>query len=189
LQNIKFTVICDVKNKLCGLKSAVFTYGKQKGAQDDDLKVLESGLINLIKKTNGEHLGNIEGAGAAGGLGFGMMAFLHASIFHGIDWVIDFTDFEKEVQEADIVITGEGKIDNQTFAEKLLQGKTKYASKYDKPVIGICSSLQVTNEEILQLGLKAAFSITPYPSSIVEALEETEANLTNTSFNIGKLLL
>ncbi len=188
LGKIKFSVICDVKNPLLGPRGAAFTYGKQKGADEDMLKILDDGLKHLAIKSNKLNLASIEGTGAAGGLGFGAMAFLDARLRRGIDLIIQLTDFETKVKNCDLIITGEGKIDNQTNQGKLIHGITGVASKYNIPVIALCGTLEATPANIKDLGLNAAFSITPKPCRLSLALSETAKNLETTAYNIGKLL-
>ena len=98
------------------------------------------------------------------------------------------TRFVEQVKEADYIFTGEGKIDGQTLHGKLIQGITNLAQQYDTPVIALCGALLATPEQIQQLGLQAAFSISPHPSTLIEALDQTEKNLVQTAFNVAQLL-
>ncbi len=179
-----FSVICDVRNPLYGPEGAAHIFGRQKGATDDDIISLDKGLKNLADITRRYDSATQEGAGAAGGLGFGAMVFLNATLYGGIDLIMDITKFEQQVQSSDIIITGEGKIDSQTFQGKLIQGITTLAGKYHKPVIALCGTLDITQEEITKLGLKAAFSINKRPYEITLALSETEKNLESTALHI-----
>lgn len=185
---IKFSVICDVKNPLFGPDGSAYLYSKQKGADDSMLKILNDGLQHLSIKSNHANLAWTEGAGAAGGLGFGAMVFLGAQLYRGIDLIIKLTDFEQKAKDCDIIITGEGKIDGQTSQGKLIPGITMVASKYNIPVIALCGTLEAGPDDISNLGLKAAFSITPKPCTLQYALSETAKNLENTAFNIGRMI-
>jgi len=131
---------------------------------------------------------NIAGAGAAGGLGFGAMTFLNAQLRKGIDTLMDYADFDKQVKQADLIITGEGKIDAQTLHGKLIAGICSRAQQYNTPVIALCGALNIGPTEINQLGLQAAFSISNGAISLEEALKNTGVLLANTSYSIGQLL-
>lgn len=188
LSKISFSVICDVTNQLSGPTGASFIYGAQKGADDNMIKILDTGLIKLAKLTKADDLANLPGAGAAGGLGFGAMTFLGAKLFRGIDMIMQMTDFEKHIQGVDVIITGEGRIDDQTSEGKLIHGVASMGLKYHIPVIALCGSLGLNSKIIKDLGLTAAFSITPHPVDLDIALRDTEINLETTSYNVGKLL-
>ena len=188
LSDVSFSVICDVRNPLYGPEGAAHIYSRQKGATDDDILVLDKGLKKLADVTNQSALASTEGAGAAGGLGFGAMAFLNATLYRGIDLIIDITHFEQHVLSSDIIITGEGKLDNQTSHGKLIYGITTCASKYNKPVIALCGSIDITPEYTTKLGLQAAFSIIKKPCNLNQAIAETEKDLEAAAFNIAQIL-
>jgi glycerate 2-kinase len=117
LRKRKIRVACDVKNPLLGSKGTVNVYAKQKGATPSMLPILESGMKNLSKMIQKDlkiSVARIPGSGAAGGLGAGLVAFCGAQIESGADLILDTLDFDKYLRQADLVITGEGKLDNQS---------------------------------------------------------------------------
>lgn len=117
--NIKFTAMCDVTNPLYGTKGAAYIYGAQKGASSSDIVLLDEGL-RYAEKFLSDGTAQFEGAGAAGGMGAGCMEFLHASLVPGSKAILDATGFDEKIKDADLVISGEGKVDYQSFYGKLL---------------------------------------------------------------------
>lgn len=190
-QNISFEVICDVTNPLFGKSGAAHVYAKQKGATAEGIEKLDKGLINLNDiVTQNFHIdtdiANQAGAGAAGGLGFGALVFLNATIKRGIDAMMDLTNFDKQVAWADVIFTGEGRLDSQTAHGKLIAGIISRAQ--GKPVIALCGAVDAPPQYLNDLGLKAAFSIAQKPCTLQEALAETAENLEKTAFNIGRIM-
>lgn len=135
----KFTVLCDVDNPLYGPNGAAYVYGPQKGADSLQVKALDEGLrqvndvFSRILKTDYAY---VPGAGAAGGLGFGCMAVLKAELASGIDTILELCAFKKHLADADLIITGEGKLDEQSFSGKVLSGILRNAGSV--PVVSIC---------------------------------------------------
>jgi glycerate 2-kinase len=185
-QNIVFEAICDVKNLLFGENGAAYIFARQKGANDQEIEILDKGLEHLAKITNQTEKANAIGAGAAGGLGFGCLFFLNAQLKRGIDSVLDWANFDQHVANADWIFTGEGKLDKQTLQGKLIAGIAERAN--GKPIIALCGGLDLAPKDLSSLGLKAAFSITPKPCTLPEALTATAKNLENTAFNVSRLL-
>ncbi len=185
--DVLFEVMCDVTNPLLGKTGAAHVYSKQKGATDAMIDILEKGAENCTKVGSFSKI-EIEtaGAGAAGGLGFGALVFLNATIKSGIDAMMVLTDFDKQVAWADVIFTGEGRLDSQTAHGKLIAGIISRAQ--DKPVIALCGALEMTPQYVKDLGLKAAFSIAQKACSLPEALAGTAENLEKTAFNVGRLL-
>lgn len=145
LPELNIKVACDVKNPLLGKNGAVYTYAKQKGARSEDLPILEENLKNLSdcwKKNLNSSVIQIPGAGAAGGLGGGLMAFLTASLVSGSKFLLDLLDFDEKIKDADAIITGEGKIDSQTTQGKILSEIIQRAKRRMIPVYGICGILE-----------------------------------------------
>lgn len=188
LSKISFSVICDVKNPLLGPNGAAKVYAGQKGASDEEIIILNTGLQNLAKIAGKENLADTEGAGAAGGMGFGAMVFLNATLHRGIDLIMQLTQFENQIKSFDLIITGEGKIDGQTAQGKLVQGITSIAAKHHKPVIALCGTLEASPAEISSIGLQAAFSISTIPQTLELALKNTAINLESTAFNIARIV-
>lgn len=188
IRGVEFVAACDVKNTILGRNGAARVYGPQKGATPKMVKVLERGLANLarvIKKDTGFDIARIPGGGAAGGLGAGLVAFLNAKIKSGFEIVADFLNLEKCIADSDIVITGEGRVDSQTFCGKTVAGVLKIARKYDKPVICLAGAVEETSGAE---GNVSFFSITPGAVSLKEALAAAPENLFETARNIGYLL-
>ena len=168
-----------------------YVHRPQKGADISAVKYLDNGLkhfYGICSQLNNTVKQNLPGAGAAGGLGYGTSFFLGASLKSGIDLILKYSNIEKFIPEADLVITGEGALDKQTLQGKLIKGVCQMAKKYNKPVIAICGALDLNSEELTALGLKAAFSISQGPGSLNDALLSTEKNLTLTAFNIAQIL-
>lgn len=189
--DVQVDVICDVDNPLYGEKGAAYVYARQKGADDDEIKQLDAGLMNMAKLMNDfgkKDVANIPGAGAAGGLGAGCLVFLNAKLHKGIELFMEKVDFDRQLKNVDLLITGEGKIDGQTLHGKLIQGITSHASHYHVPVVALCGMLELEPEQVDALGLKAAFSIQSKPASLEEAIRNTEDQLTKLSFNLFRMI-
>ena len=163
VKNVRFTVMCDVTNPLCGEKGATHVYAKQKGASDEDILRLEAGMINyrdvIIKKT-GINPDDIKGSGAAGGMGAALSIFFKANMKSGIETIIDTIGFDKIIKDADFIITGEGKADFQSVYGKVMSGVAKRAKKYGIPVIALCGSLGEGYEKLYDCGISSFYSIT-----------------------------
>ncbi|MDD2476971.1 MAG: glycerate kinase [Dysgonamonadaceae bacterium] len=174
LKDAQFTVACDVNNPFSGLNGAAYVYAPQKGANNEMVRELDEGLecfSNLIKKELKLDLNSIAGAGAAGGLGGGFIAFLNAELKPGIQMVLEAVEFEKQLQNAELVITGEGKLDEQTGMGKAASGILDVASKNNVPVIAIGGSVEDI-DNLNKRGFVSVFSIQPYPISLEEAMKK-----------------
>ncbi|MCK4257863.1 MAG: glycerate kinase [Halanaerobiales bacterium] len=185
-------VACDVENPLYGKNGAAYIYGPQKGATPEMVEELDTGLRHigmLIQQTLGISVGNFPGAGAAGGLGAGLMAFLKAELKCGIDIVTEASKIEEIIPEMDIVITGEGKIDLQTIYGKTPIGVAKVAKKFKIPVIGIAGTLGDGAEMVYEHGIDALFSIINAPMTLEQAMEKSESLLVQLGENVGRLLI
>jgi glycerate kinase len=185
-EEIAFEAICDVKNPLFGENGAAHIFARQKGANQAMIEQLDAGLIQLARVSNQPEKAEAMGAGAAGGLGFGCLFFLNAQLKRGIDSVLDWANFDQEVATADWIFTGEGRLDRQTLQGKLISGIAERAK--GKPIIALCGGLDLMPDDLNDLGIKAAFSITQKPCLLSEALVQTAENLEKTSFNIARLL-
>ena len=131
---------------------------------------------------------DIPGAGAAGGLGVGILTFFNTSLSNGIDIVLKETQFLERIKDADLVITGEGKIDVQTIYGKTPIGVAKASKQFDLPVIAICGSLGKNYQAVYQHGIDSVFSIIETPSELPYLLEHGERFLTQTAENIARLI-
>lgn len=174
-------VICDVTNPLYGPDGAAAVYAPQKGAAPPVVAELDAGLRHLAQLA--EHqlrrpgLADIPGAGAAGGLGFGAMAFLNATLHRGIDLVLDLTRFDEALTRADLVVTGEGKLDGQTLHGKLIHGICRRAARRDAPVVAFCGRVEASPEQIRAIGLQWAIGINEKEAPLAELLAQTGKNL------------
>jgi glycerate kinase len=186
-EGISFDVMSDVKNPLLGPNGAAQVYSRQKGADDAAIVQLENEAKHFLQaaKVPAEKA-IMPGAGAAGGLGFGLVHFLNARLKSGIDTMMDLTNFDQQVAWSDLIITGEGRLDSQTAHGKLIAGIVNRAKS--KPVIALCGALDASPQTLKDLGLKAAFSITPKPCALAEALTATAKNLEEVAFSVGRLI-
>ena len=179
-------VLCDVTNPLYGPNGAAWVYGRQKGGTEQSLAQLDAGLRHVAalveKETGRKGLAETPGAGAAGGMGFGGLAFLNAELKRGIEVVMDLVGFDKAAAKADLVITGEGHIDGQSSQGKLISGVAARAGRV--PVIGLCGKLSASPAAIKAIGLKAAYSINESERPLAEMLAATAANLEKTAARI-----
>ena len=187
----KILVACDVNNPLCGPNGASFIYGPQKGASPEMVKTLDDALYHfgsqLIRDT-GINIMEIEGSGAAGGIGGGMVGFLNAKLKPGIEIVLDSLDFDKSLKNVDLVITGEGQIDFQTVFSKAPIGVAKHAKKYNIPVIAICGSLGENYQDVHSHGIDAVIPIIPKPMDLKNASDNAYELIKNTSEQIFRIL-
>lgn len=149
LGNVDLLVACDVQNTLCGNQGASAIYGPQKGASPSDVVLLDKALgrfADVIRSSTGIDVLEVPGGGAAGGLGAGLVAFCGAKLSRGIDLVLNVTRFEERLREADLVITGEGKIDRQVRFGKALSGVIERALRYKVPVIAVVGAVEGAKE-------------------------------------------
>lgn len=177
LREARFTAACDVCNPFFGPEGAACVFAPQKGADPEMVAALDKGLQHLaqvIQQTTGRDIATLPGAGAAGGMGGTLSALLNAELKPGIDLLLDLTDFDKLIEGADLIITGEGKSDRQTVMGKVPSGILKRARRQGIPVILVSGSIE--DADILnQAGFRAAFSITPAPMSLEEAMRPSTA--------------
>ncbi len=153
---------CDVDNPLTGERGAAYIFARQKGATDETIKILDDTLkhfADVIRRDLKIDVENIEGAGAAGGLGAGLMAFLSAELKRGIDIVIEYSKLEEKLEGASFVITGEGSIDGQTRFGKTPYGVAKTAKKYGIPVIALAGNVSEDIDILYDYGFDTIFSI------------------------------
>lgn len=192
LKNTQITIACDVTNPLCGEQGATFVYGPQKGADAQMLETLESGMrhfAQLIKKQFGREFGEIPGAGAAGGLGAGLMFFCGAGMNSGIDLLLDTVKIEKLVEEVDLVITGEGKIDGQSMCGKVPVGVARRVKAVrNVPVIALVGSIGTGAEKVYNCGIDAIFSIVPGPTALEDAMINGKEYLRDAAARVTRLV-
>lgn len=192
-KDCEFRVACDVSNILYGEQGASYVFGPQKGADSDMLKVLDAGLKHYAEFTAKEmdiDINNIEGGGAAGGLGAAFHGYLNGQLESGVELIMDVLGVEDELKNADLVITGEGRIDAQTSMGKVPAGMAGLAGKYSIPIIAVGGSLTDDAYELNDHGIAALFSIQTEPVSIEEAMDSkrTRANIEKTVEQIMRTL-
>ncbi len=172
-----FTVMCDVKNPLCGPNGATLTYGQQKGGTPEILERLEAGMQNyreVLIHEFGIDPDKSEGTGAAGGLGAALKIFLKAEMKSGIETVLDIIDFDMRLKEADLVITGEGRCDHQSSCGKVVQGIGDRAKKQGVPVIALVGGLGEGYEKLYDHGIESFFTTVDSPMELSTAIEQAE---------------
>ena len=177
LQESVFTIACDVNNPFSGENGAAFVYARQKGANDAMIRQLDKGLkhfADVIYASLGKNIDIIPGAGAAGGLGGGFLAFMPATLKPGIQMVLEALDFESRIRNADLIITGEGKLDRQTGMGKTPAGVLEAGKRQQIPVVAIGGSVEETNA-LLQQGFLAVLSTQPGPVSLEQAMDKSFA--------------
>jgi glycerate 2-kinase len=191
LAAVNIEVACDVDNPLTGLKGASHIFGPQKGATEEMIEVLDRNLqhyAEIIRKDLGRDIEHISGAGAAGGLGGGLLAFLSADLKRGVDIVLEATKLEKQLLNADFVITGEGKIDGQTIFGKTPIGVAKTAKRHGIPVIAIAGHVAQDSEIVHEHGIDVLFSVVPGVISLEDAFNNASTYVRNTAANIASLI-
>ena len=184
LKNAHFIVACDVKNPFCGPEGAAYVFARQKGADDSMIAQLDEGMhsfAHIIRKKTGKDIANEPGSGAAGGMGGGLMAFLNAELQSGADLLLDICQFNERIAGADLIITGEGRIDRQSLMGKipgkiLQRGQTNHI-----PVIAIAGYVE-NKKSLLKAGFKGVYATKPEDMALEEAMKKEVAiiNIRNT---------
>lgn len=191
IKDVEFISMCDVDNSLCGKLGASAVFAPQKGADEDMVKLLDEGLAHLakiIKRDLHIEVKDIKGAGAAGGLGAGSIAFLQSKLTKGIDVILDTIKFDKLVSKADIVFTGEGKFDSQSLHGKVVMGVANRSQKYKTPVIVVTGAIGENIQEAYNKGITAIFSINKEPMEFSKSALKSKENMILTMENILRLL-
>ena len=187
VKKTNITVACDVDNPLYGEKGAAHVYAPQKGADEIMIEILDEGLENLNSIVNnhcGIDMNSIKGSGAAGGLAGGLVAFTGAKLEKGINIVSDVCRLDDKMKEADLALTGEGRTDFQTAFGKVPAGIAESAARFNVPVICISGSLGKGYEEIFNIGITAAFSISQGPGSLEDSMKNAAEYIEKTTRNI-----
>jgi len=186
-------VACDVNNPLLGPQGASAVYGPQKGATPEMVAALEAALTHyaaVLARDLGKDVSNMPGAGAAGGLGAGLIAFADAIPRMGIALVLEAVRFEEYVEAADLVITGEGKVDEQTLSGKVVSGVGRMASRKGVPVVALAGEVaDEAFDRLAEVGVKAVESIAPGPISLDEAIRSAGPLLQAAAERVMRLIL
>ena len=191
IRETELVVMSDVTNPLCGENGAAVVYGPQKGATEEEIAILDKGLAQfaeLICQMNLPDIRNLPGAGAAGGLGGGLVSFLGAEIRPGIKAILEIADFEKSVQWADLILSGEGRIDGQSANGKVVSGIAEIAGKYNVPVIAICGSVEKDAREIFEKGISGMEAAVCRPVTLEKAMDEAEQNVIDAAERVMQMV-
>ncbi|WP_416444660.1 glycerate kinase [Leeuwenhoekiella sp. A16] len=175
-RNLKCVTLCDVKNPLAGENGAAYVFGPQKGASPDQVKLLDTGLKNFaakVKEYLNKEISEIPGSGAAGGLGGGSIAFLNAKLKSGIDSIFEIVQFEKQLKNVDLIITGEGKLDKQTLEGKVVSGVSAFAKKNNIPLYVICGDVDLNESDLKKLGVEKLSSVMQIAKNKQDAFDNT----------------
>lgn len=186
-----FEIACDVDNPLTGEHGASAVFGPQKGATPDMVALLDTALVRFgqaLETHGGVSIMTAPGAGAAGGLGAGASVFLGATLRPGVDIVLDALALDTALVGADLVITGEGRLDSQTVRGKTPVGVARLARQHGVPVIALAGALGAGYEAVYDHGISAVFSVVNRPCLLEEALAEARPNIRGTARNIAALL-
>lgn len=191
LATTQIEVACDVDNPLCGERGASAVFGPQKGATAAMIKELDAALSlfsQKVKQQLNKDIANIAGAGAAGGMGAGLQLLPKCRLKSGVDIILEATHLSKVVADADLVITGEGRMDSQTVYGKTPVGVAKTAKRFHKPVIAIVGCLRADYEVVYDAGIDAVFPIIRNLDSLSDTLAQGRENLISTAQNVARTL-
>ena len=191
LDKTEIVVACDVDNPLCGENGAARVFGPQKGATEEDISVLDQALTrygDILSANAGRDIASEPGAGAAGGMGAAFIGLIDAVLKPGVDIVIEIVDLANSLVDANLVITGEGRVDNQTIHGKTPTGVAKVAKSCNLPVICITGSVEDGADFTHQLGIDEIYSVTEGDYDLTEVLIEAEHKLTQAAQKIAKSL-
>ncbi|MBQ8784230.1 MAG: glycerate kinase [Clostridia bacterium] len=187
LSDVKITAMCDIDNPLYGKSGAAYVFAPQKGADEIQVKLLDDGLrhtAEILKRDLSADVAELPGGGAAGGMGAGMAAFFGARLKSGIETVLDTVNFSEKITGADVIFTGEGKLDSQSLRGKVVSGVAKRAGEKGVPVIAVVGGYEAQLQEIYDMGVKAVFATNPLPLDFEKVRHKSEENLAATVENI-----
>lgn len=190
LKSKKFTILSDVQNPLCGKDGATFTYGGQKGIKEEDFEKIDNEMRRVAKLMQSAfNMENVDKpmSGAAGGLGFAFMTIFNADFYNGIEKVLEMIDMESKIKNADLIITGEGKIDKQTYFGKAPIGISNLARKYDKYCFAVTGSNGLVNENYSD-AFDYIFDLTNGPMTLEESMKNAEKLMEIQGRQIGKIV-
>lgn len=191
LSTVKITVACDVRNPLLGTSGATCVYGPQKGATPPMLNILEENMAHfssILQQKFGTSFVEIPGAGAAGGLGAGLLAFCKAQLISGFDLINQLTHLEDQISRADLIFTAEGRIDSQTAFGKTISGVAQLGKKHQVPVIALAGKIEDDLTRLYSQGITAVFAIGDRPMSLDESKERAAELLAGTVEQLMRIL-
>lgn len=178
-------------NPLCGSNGASVVFGPQKGATAEMVQQLDQSLTHyadIVEKMIGMRIRHLPGTGAAGGIGAAFLGFFNATLNPGISLVMETIRFEDLIKDADLVITGEGKLDSQTLHGKVIAGVSQVTRKHNIPVVALCGQKNISESQIKKLGITAGFSIVPGPVTLEEAMANTPSWIMDQVVQILKVI-
>lgn len=191
MEGIQIITMCDIDNPLCGPQGAAEVFGPQKGANEAMIKRLDKNLehlAGLVKRDLGKDILDLSGAGAAGGMGGGMSAFFNSKLQMGIDTVLDTVNFDKLIEGADLVISGEGRIDSQSLRGKVVIGVARRTKSQDIPLIAIVGDIGDNIEGVYEQGVSAIFSINRVSVPFYKAKARCKSDLKLTVDNLMRFI-
>ena len=186
LSNVTFQIACDVTNPLHGKNGAAYIYAAQKGASETDIIMLDKGLqdfAEILKNTFKVDAQSVKGAGAAGGMGIASKLFLNGTLEPGIQLIKNMADFDNQIKNADWIITGEGKLDQQTMSGKTIQGVLESAKSQNIKVAAFCGSIQITDKELNKIGIKYGKDIISISKNLEDAMDNSANYLKKVASN------
>ena len=191
VKNCTFTIMCDVTDPLCGENGATLTYGRQKGGTPEILKELETGMCNYrdrLRDLSGINMDQVSGAGAAGGLGAALMAFLGGTIKSGIETILDLAGFNEKLRGVSLVVTGEGQADWQSVSGKVMQGVGMRCKAHGIPAAAVVGSMGRGAEDIYDYGIESVLTAVNAAMSLPEAMDRAEELYLNAARRLFRLL-
>lgn len=191
LKNASIILMCDVKNPLLGPDGATYVYGKQKGAGPQEQAQLEAGMenyINVVEAVCGKQFRDLPGCGAAGGLSVPLLAFSHVEIRSGIETVLSLVEFDKLIQDVDLVVTGEGRLDYQSTQGKVLSGIGRHCARQGVPAVAVVGCMGEGAEQIYDCGIVAAVSCMGAASSQEDALAHADSLFLNAADRMYRMI-
>ncbi len=192
LRRVECQVACDVTNPLTGPRGAARVYGPQKGATPEMVELLDAALAHwaeVIERDLGAHVSDTPGAGAAGGLGAGLIAFLRAELVRGVELVIQAVGLDEKLRGADLVLVGEGRLDAQTAYGKVPVGVARVARAGGIPVVALAGSLGEGYEAVREQGIAACFSVVQSPMALRTAMDHADELLARAAEEVVRLFL
>lgn len=191
IKAVDIVAMCDIENPMYGPEGAAYIFAPQKGATENEVKLLNEGLIHLadvIKQDLCADVATIPGAGAAGAMGAGMIAFFGAQLQMGIETMLDTVHFSEIVKDAGLVITGEGKLDSQSLRGKVVIGVAKRAQDAGIPVIALVGGAESDISDVYEKGVTAIFPINRLPEDFSISKEKSAENLAATAQDVLRLV-
>jgi glycerate kinase len=175
IEDVVFDIACDVTNPLYGEQGAAYVYGPQKGADAAQVRDLDAGLQSVaavLERAYGQSLANIPGLGAAGGIAAGLLPYFKVHIRKGVDMIVAASGLEKELSAASLVITGEGKLDDQSLQGKVVGRLAEMAREAGKKCVVVCGINQLNEAEIIEAGINQVIALRDLAKSEKESMEQ-----------------